>query len=151
MLAKPSEVPGIAESEAVVADLLHGTVGEIGAVFIRLLAAIATLYSTNATSFTGASTNYTLGCNFPLFTFLERWSNRANRTQEASTRYCWSLPEEVPAFLALQRAYPIYSELRLRSRFFALAGCALMPLMTKSASRLTNSASRGACPTSKRQ
>lgn len=74
---------GMAQSQAVAADLMRRSVGESGAVFISLLVAIATLCSTNATIFTGARTNYALGRDFSLFAFLGRWRTSANTPTNA--------------------------------------------------------------------
>jgi amino acid transporter len=51
--------------------------GESGAWIIGLLVAISALTSANATIFTGARTNYALGRDFPTFSFLGRWNERA--------------------------------------------------------------------------
>lgn len=74
---------GMAQSQAVAADLMRRSVGESGAVFISLLVAIATLCSTNATIFTGARTNYALGQDFSVFAFLGRWRTSANTPTNA--------------------------------------------------------------------
>jgi basic amino acid/polyamine antiporter, APA family len=66
---------GMAESEAVAADLMRRAFGEPGAVLISILITIATLSSINATIFTGARTNYALGKNFALFSFMGDWRN----------------------------------------------------------------------------
>lgn len=62
----------MAASEAVVADLMRSTVGEVGVIGVSLLVAIATIGSINATVFTGARTNYALGRDFPIFASLGR-------------------------------------------------------------------------------
>jgi basic amino acid/polyamine antiporter, APA family len=62
----------MAASDAVVAELMRSTVGEIGVVLISLLVTTATLCSINATIFTGARTNYALGQDFPIFARLQR-------------------------------------------------------------------------------
>lgn len=67
---------GMANSKAVAADLLRGTFGNPGAIFISFLIAISTLGATNATIFTGARTNFALGQDFSLFRFLGRWQPR---------------------------------------------------------------------------
>jgi amino acid transporter len=67
---------GMANSKAVAADLLRGTFGNAGAIFISFLIAISTLGATNATIFTGARTNFALGQDFSLFRFLGRWQSR---------------------------------------------------------------------------
>jgi APA family basic amino acid/polyamine antiporter len=64
-----------ASSEAVAAELMRGTIGSWGAVGISAIVAIATLCSLNATILTGARTNYALGRDFPLFTFLGCWKH----------------------------------------------------------------------------
>lgn len=67
---------GMAQSQAVAADLLRRTFGNPGALFISFLIAISTLGATNATIFTGARTNFALGQDFSLFRFLGRWQPR---------------------------------------------------------------------------
>ncbi len=64
---------GMAQSEAVAADLMRQVVGEPGAIFISLLIAVSALGAANATIITGARTNYALGQDFSLFSFLGRW------------------------------------------------------------------------------
>ena len=62
----------MAESQAVVADLMRLSLGETGAVLTSLLVAIATICSLNATIITGAIANYALGRNVTIFAFLKR-------------------------------------------------------------------------------
>ena len=62
----------MANSQAVVADLMRSSVGEGGAVLVILLVAIATLCSINATVLTGARTDYALGGDYTVFAFLRR-------------------------------------------------------------------------------
>jgi basic amino acid/polyamine antiporter, APA family len=66
-------VAGMANSQAVAADLLRQRLGEPGANFISLLVVIATLSSINATIFTGARTNFALGQDVSPFRWLGRW------------------------------------------------------------------------------
>ncbi len=73
----------MAQSEAVAADLMRSAFGQPGALFISLLIAIATLGATNANIFTGARTNYALGQDFRLFSFLGHWQERANTPKNA--------------------------------------------------------------------
>ncbi|MBD1892102.1 amino acid permease [Coleofasciculus sp. FACHB-SPT9] len=73
----------MAASEAVAADLMRRAVGEPGAWFISFLIAISTLGAINATIFTGARTNYALGQDFSLFSFLGRWHHRASTPANA--------------------------------------------------------------------
>ncbi|CAN5657269.1 amino acid permease [soil metagenome] len=68
---------GVAQSEAVASDTMRQAFGESGAWIIGLLVAISALTSANATIFTGARTNYALGRDFPTFSFLGRWNERA--------------------------------------------------------------------------
>nr|WP_290225359.1 amino acid permease [Trichocoleus desertorum] len=68
----------MAESEAIAADLMRRVLGPPGAAFISLLITICTLSSINATIFTGARTNYALGQDFSLFSFLGRWQPNSN-------------------------------------------------------------------------
>lgn len=74
---------GMIESEAVAADLMRRVVGEPGAVIISLLIAISTLGAANATIITGARTNYALGQDFSLFSFLGRWHKGGNTPTNA--------------------------------------------------------------------
>jgi amino acid transporter len=69
---------GMSRSEVVAADLMRRAVGEGGAQFVSFLIALAALGSTNATIFTGARTNYALGRDFSLFSFLGRWNERTS-------------------------------------------------------------------------
>ncbi len=73
----------MAKSEAVAADLMRSAFGEPGALFISVLIAIATLGATNGNIFTGARTNYALGQDFRLFSFLGHWKSRANTPKNA--------------------------------------------------------------------
>ena len=73
----------MAQSQAVAADLMRRAFGEPGAAFISLLITVAALSSMNATVFTGARTNYALGQDFSLFTFLGCWHKRANTPTQA--------------------------------------------------------------------
>ena len=76
-------VSGLAESQAVAAELMRQAVGEGGARFISLLVAVTALSSINATIFTGARTNYALGQDFQLFAWLGRWNERGNTPTNA--------------------------------------------------------------------
>jgi amino acid transporter len=67
-------VDGVAKSEAVASDVMRAVLGPPGAVLIAGLIVIKTLASVNVTIFTGARTNYALGRDFPLFSFLAHWS-----------------------------------------------------------------------------
>lgn len=76
-------ISGVAASQAVAADLMRRAIGEGGAKFISFLVAVAALSSINATIFTGARTNYALGRDFRLFSFMGQWSDRAKTPTNA--------------------------------------------------------------------
>jgi basic amino acid/polyamine antiporter, APA family len=63
----------MAASEAVATQLMNRAVGAAGAWSITLLIVVSTLGAINATIFTGARTNYALGKDFAVFSFLGRW------------------------------------------------------------------------------
>lgn len=70
---------GMAESEAVAAELLRRAWGEPGAVVISVLVVIAVLSTVNATIITGGRSNYAMGRDFPrVFGFMGTWNGRAN-------------------------------------------------------------------------
>jgi len=69
-------VEGVAKSTAVAAEVMGVVFGSTGAIFITLLILVKALASINVTIFTGARTNYALGRDFPLFSFLHHWSAR---------------------------------------------------------------------------
>jgi amino acid transporter len=68
-------ITGMAQSDAVAADLMRVTVGESGVILIGLLVAVAAMTSANATIFTGARSNYALGRDFQIFSILGRWNS----------------------------------------------------------------------------
>ena len=68
----------LAGSEAVAADLMQRSLGERGSQFVSILVAISALTSANATTFTGARTNYALGRDFRMFRLLGRWRKHRN-------------------------------------------------------------------------
>ncbi|WP_257449047.1 APC family permease [Archangium lipolyticum] len=68
---------GVAQSDAVAAELLRRVAGPGGAQLISLLICAAVLTSSNATVLMGSRTNYALGRDFPMFAPLGRWSARA--------------------------------------------------------------------------
>lgn len=63
----------MAESRAVVSDLMETAVGATGARIITILILISALSTINATIITGARTNYALGSDYPLLKFLGKW------------------------------------------------------------------------------
>jgi APA family basic amino acid/polyamine antiporter len=68
----------MAQSDAVGADVMHFAWGDTGVWTIGLLVAISALTSANATIFTGARTNYALGKDFKVFSFLGHWNQKAS-------------------------------------------------------------------------
>jgi len=74
---------GVRSSQAVGADLMRETLGEWGAIVLSTLVAAAALSTMNATIFTGARTNYALGRDFALFSFLGRWRLRGDTPANA--------------------------------------------------------------------
>lgn len=66
-------VAGMANSQAVAADLLRQSWGAPGAAFVSLLVVIATLGSINATIFTGARTSFALGQDVAPLRWLGHW------------------------------------------------------------------------------
>ncbi|MDR9401981.1 MAG: amino acid permease [Halothece sp. Uz-M2-17] len=65
-------------SNAIAATLMRRAMGEPGVILISLLIAVCTLGTTNAAIFTGARTNYALGQDFSLFSFLGRWNTHTH-------------------------------------------------------------------------
>jgi amino acid transporter len=65
---------GIAESDAVAAEVMRAAMGAPGAALISLAVAIAALTSANATAITGARSTYALGRNFSELGWLGRWN-----------------------------------------------------------------------------
>ena len=76
-------ITAMANSEAVAADLMRRVLGEPGAIFISLLIAISTLGALNGTILTGARSNYALGRDFSVFSFLGKWRNYNNTPANA--------------------------------------------------------------------
>jgi amino acid transporter len=81
-------VAGVANTDAVAADLMRVTLGEPGAIVLSLLVAVAALSSANATIFTGARTNYALGRDTSLFSMLGVWDDRADTPANALWVQC---------------------------------------------------------------
>ncbi len=69
---------GMAVSEAVGGDLMRVTFGSGGVFLISILVSVSALTSANATIFTGARTNYSMGRDFPVFASLGKWNARAS-------------------------------------------------------------------------
>lgn len=67
-------LPGMAETDAVAADLMRRAFGDGGAVAISLLVAVSALTSANATAITGARTTHAIGRTYPALGWLGRWT-----------------------------------------------------------------------------
>ena len=67
---------GIAASKAVGVDMMRATTGEVGVVLIGVLVSLSALTSLNTTIFTGARSNYALGKDFKMFSFLGKWDGK---------------------------------------------------------------------------
>ncbi|AFZ00760.1 APC family permease [Calothrix sp. PCC 6303] len=73
----------MAKSEAVAATLMDQTVGKTGSLFLSVLVAICTLGAINATILTGARSNYALGKDFSLFSFMGGWQQQKETPTQA--------------------------------------------------------------------
>ena len=78
----------VISSETVAADLMRNAMGKSGAMFISILIAIATLCSASGSIFTGARTNYAVGKNFSLFSYLGDWNEKTNTPRRALFIQC---------------------------------------------------------------
>ncbi len=70
-------MPGMAKSQAVAADLFERAWGPAGALLISVLVMISAVTSANATIIVGARSNYALGRDWPVFSFLGHWDDDA--------------------------------------------------------------------------
>jgi amino acid transporter len=70
-------LPGMAKSQAVAADLLGKAWGPAGAIMISLMVVVSAITSANATIIVGARSNYALGRDWSVFSFLGRWNGAA--------------------------------------------------------------------------
>jgi amino acid transporter len=68
-------ITGMAGSEAIAADLLEAAFGPAGGKLISVMVAIAALTSINATMIVGARTNYAVGRDWPVLSWLGRWDD----------------------------------------------------------------------------
>jgi APA family basic amino acid/polyamine antiporter len=66
---------GMADSQALAADLLQRAFGDTGRVLISLLVAVAALTSINATMIVGARTNFAVGRDWPALKGLGTWDS----------------------------------------------------------------------------
>ena len=66
---------GLTASKAAAADVAERAFGALGEKMIGAVAALAALTSINATMIVSARTNYSLGADWPLFGFMNRWNS----------------------------------------------------------------------------
>lgn len=69
---------GMKNSRAVAADLMQATLGGAGKAVLSIIVMAAAISTLNATTFTGARTNFALGRDFGMFRALGRWNERTN-------------------------------------------------------------------------
>lgn len=70
---------GMAESEAIAADLLRVAFGDTAGTLIAIMVAIATLTSINATMIVGARTSFAVGRDWPVLGMLGHWDESRGR------------------------------------------------------------------------
>jgi basic amino acid/polyamine antiporter, APA family len=69
-------ISGMSGTEAVAADLMRKGLGEAGSLLLSILIVFTVLSNMNGTMITGARTNYAVGTDFRLFSFLGKWNLR---------------------------------------------------------------------------
>lgn len=74
---------GVAKSEAVAADLLAKTWGPAGEKLISVMIAIAAITSINGSIIVGARSNYALGRDWPILSYLGRWDRASGTPRNA--------------------------------------------------------------------
>lgn len=74
---------GMAESDAVAADLMRQVFGAPGATLISGLVVASALTSANATMITGARSAYAVGRDFPALSLIGRWDERSGSPRTA--------------------------------------------------------------------
>ncbi len=74
---------GMRNSRAVAADLMQATLGGAGKLVLSVIVMAAALSTLNATTFTGARTNFALGRDFGMFRALGKWNERTNTPTSA--------------------------------------------------------------------
>jgi len=69
---------GMKNSRAVAADMMQATLGGTGKVVLSVIVMAAAISTLNATTFTGARTNFALGRDIGMFRALGNWNARTN-------------------------------------------------------------------------
>lgn len=73
----------MARSDAVAADLLKAALGPTGEKLISFMIAVAAFTSVNGSIIVGARSNYALGRDWPLFSYLGRWDQGSGSPRNA--------------------------------------------------------------------
>jgi basic amino acid/polyamine antiporter, APA family len=73
----------MSHSDAVAADLLKSAWGVTGEKMIAVMIAIAALTSVNGSMIVGARSNYALGCDWPLLSYLGQWDQASGSPRHA--------------------------------------------------------------------
>lgn len=79
---------GVAASETIASDVLGRYFGEWGAHIISFIVAVSALTSINATIVVGARSNYALGRDWPIFSWLGHWCDKADAPRNALYVQC---------------------------------------------------------------
>lgn len=85
---------GVAQSQALAADVLRLAFGERASALVSVMVGVAALTSANAAIFTGARTSYALGRDYPAFALLGRWHG-------GTSTPAWALAVQAAVCLAL--------------------------------------------------
>lgn len=81
-------IAGMANSDAIAADLLSRIFGPVGAQVISLLVAMSALTSINATMIVGARSSYAIGRDWPQLAVLGRWHGKRDTPVNALRVQC---------------------------------------------------------------
>ncbi|MFC3149005.1 APC family permease [Piscinibacterium candidicorallinum] len=130
-------IGAMGKSKAVAADLLQVAFGSTGQIVISIMVAIAALTSINATMIVGARTNYALGRDWPVLSFMGTWN--AERNAPVTAMWVQGAMALVLVLLALltsgQGGGGFKAMVEFTSPvfwlFFLLSGCALIVLRVR--------------------
>jgi APA family basic amino acid/polyamine antiporter len=130
-------IGAMGKSKAVAADLLQVAFGNTGQIVISIMVAIAALTSINATMIVGARTNYALGRDWPVLSFMGTWD--AQRNAPVTAMWVQGAMALVLVLLALatssQGGGGFKAMVEFTSPvfwlFFLLSGCALIVLRVR--------------------
>lgn len=74
---------GLKESKAIAVDTIRAVAGERAALFVAVVVCVSALTTINAAIFTGARTNWALGRDYPMFSFLGNWRDSGSTPANA--------------------------------------------------------------------